>query len=104
MSGACGSVQAAGALGQHPPGSLVTTNIFFCRTHFIITMEARGLPLTSPASVVVVTGPAASNPQGVRHRRLQHRWWPLPDLPSAPPMGPAINVFNIAGGRCQKSR
>jgi hypothetical protein len=38
--------------------------------------------------MVVTVGPAASNPQGVRHRRLQLRWWPLPDLPPAPPRGP----------------
>jgi hypothetical protein len=75
----------------------------FCRPHFIIAMEARGPPSS-----------------------LQHRWWPLPDLlPAAlggpPSMSPAsvvttagpatstprglvVDVFNIGGDRCRKSR
>jgi hypothetical protein len=44
-----------------------------------------GPPSMSPTSVVAVVGPAASTPQGARHRRLQFRWWPLSDLPPAPP-------------------
>jgi hypothetical protein len=28
------------------------------------------------------------------------RWWPLPEIPLAPPMGPVIDVFNFGGGRC----
>jgi hypothetical protein len=44
------------------------------------------------------------HPQEAHHRRLQLRWWPLPDLPPAPPRGPAIDVFNFGGGRCQKYR
>jgi hypothetical protein len=62
-------MQAAGALGQHPPGSLVTTNIFFTE-------------LTS----------------------CRHRWWPLSEIPTATPRGPAIDVFNIGGGRCRTYR
>jgi hypothetical protein len=48
----------------------------------------RGPPLTSLTSVVAAVGNPDSNPQGARHRRLQYRWWPLPDLPPAPPRGP----------------
>jgi hypothetical protein len=42
---------------------------------------------------------AASTPQGARHRRLQLRWWPLSDLAASNPRVPAIDVFNFAGGR-----
>jgi hypothetical protein len=62
------------------------------------------MPSTSSTSVVAAVGPAASTPQGVRHRRLQLRWWPLSDLPSAPPRGSAIDVFNFDGGRCRTCR
>jgi hypothetical protein len=63
-----------------------------------------GAPSTSPSSVVAVVGPVASTPQGTRHRRLQLRWWPLPDLPPTLPRGPAIDVFNFSGGRCRRYR
>jgi hypothetical protein len=63
-----------------------------------------GLPSMSPTPVVAATGPAASNPQGARHRRLQLRWWLLLNLPPAPPRGPAIDVFNFDGGHCQTCR
>jgi hypothetical protein len=68
---------------QHPPG---------------------GLPLTSSTSVVVVAGSADSTPQEARHRRLQLWWWPLLDLPTTPPRGPAIDVSNSGGGCYRKSR
>jgi hypothetical protein len=47
-----------------------------------------------------------TTPQVARHRRLlQHRWWTLPDLPSAPPRGSTIDAFFIlGGGRCQTRR
>jgi hypothetical protein len=61
-------------------------------------------PSTSSTSVVVATGHTASTPRGDRHRRLQLRWWPLPDMLSAPPRGPAIDVSNFGGGRCQTCR
>jgi hypothetical protein len=54
----------------------------------------------SSTSVVAVAGYAASTTQGDRHRRLQHQWWPLSDLPPAPPRGPTVDVFNIGGDRC----
>jgi hypothetical protein len=71
----------------------------------------------SSTSVVIAIGPATStpdvfnfgggrcqkyrqHPQWARHRGLQLRWWPLPDLPPAPP----ADVFNFGGGRCQKYR
>jgi hypothetical protein len=38
-------------------------------------------------------------PPGARRRCLQLRWWPMSDLPSALPRGPAIDVFNFGGGR-----
>jgi hypothetical protein len=45
--------------------------------------------------------PTGSPTQGARHqRRLQPRWWMLPDPPTVPPSGPAIDVFfNLDGGR-----
>jgi hypothetical protein len=76
MSGISGSTQAVGALGAPPRGSLYFKDLFAeltsCRQH----------------------------PLGARHRRLQLRWWPPPDLSPAPPRGPAINVSNSGGGRC----
>jgi hypothetical protein len=53
----------------------------------------------SPTSVVAAVEPTASSPQRARHRCLQLRWYPLPDLPPAPPGGAAIDVFNFGGGR-----
>jgi hypothetical protein len=52
----------------------------------------------SPTPVVAAAGPADSTIQGAHHRRLQLRWWPLPDLPAATPRGAAIDVANSAGG------
>jgi hypothetical protein len=107
-----------------------------------------GPPSTSPASVVAAAGPAASTPQGAtinvfnfgggrcwtcrqhplggRHQHLQLRWWPLSDLPIAPPgappsmsstlvvaatrpvtstpRGPAIDGSNSGSGRSRKSQ
>jgi hypothetical protein len=102
MSGACGSSQIPGALGQHPSGSLVSANIFFAE---ITTYRDRC--------------------QRARHQLLlQLQWWPLLEIPTAPqggppstsssssvvataglwpapPRGPAIDVFfNFDGGRC----
>jgi hypothetical protein len=80
MSGISGSTQAVGALGAPPRGSLYFKDLFAeltsCRQH----------------------------PLGARHRRLQLRWWPPPDLSPAPPRGPAINVSNSGGGRCWTCR
>jgi hypothetical protein len=64
----------------------------------------RGPPLTSSTSVVATTRNPDSNPQGACHRCIQHRWWPLLEILTAAPRGPAIDVFNIGGGRCQTSR
>jgi hypothetical protein len=44
------------------------------------------------------------HPPGGRHRRLQLRWWPLPDMPTAPSRGPAIDVSNFGGGCCRTCR
>jgi hypothetical protein len=38
------------------------------------------------------------------HQRLQLRWWPLPEIPTAPLRRPAIDVFIFGGGRCQTYR
>jgi hypothetical protein len=50
--------------------------------------------------VVAAAGHSVNTPQGARHRcppRLW--WWLLPDIPPAPPRGPAIDVFlNFGGG------
>jgi hypothetical protein len=32
------------------------------------------------------------------------RWWPLPEIPAAPPTRPAIDVSNFSGGRCRRYR
>jgi hypothetical protein len=45
-------------------------------------------PLTSSTSVVAADGPCRQHPQRARHRRLQLQWWPLLNLPPAPPGGP----------------
>jgi hypothetical protein len=124
MSGVCGSVQAAGALGQHPPGSLVTTNIFFVEPTSLSPWRTGRPLLTSPALVVAAAGPATSTPRGAavkvfnigggrywksrqqppRGPPLQHRWWLLPDLPPIAPRGPAIDVSSFGGGRCRTYR
>jgi hypothetical protein len=39
-----------------------------------------------------------------RHRCLHLWWWPLLGLPTTPPRGAAIDVFNFGGGRCRKYR
>jgi hypothetical protein len=63
-----------------------------------------GLPSTSSTSVVAIAGPTASTTQGAHHRCLELRWWLLPDLPPAPPRGPAIDVFSFGGSRCLTCR
>jgi hypothetical protein len=94
----------------------------FLQNSLHIAMDARG-PSTSPTSVVAAARPADNtprgpaidvsnsggghcrtrrqHPQGACHRRLQLRWWPLPDLPIAPPGSPPSTsptlVVAIAG-------
>jgi hypothetical protein len=70
-----------------------------CRQH-----PRGGPPSMSSTSMVAPVGHAASTLRGARHRRLQLRWWPLSDLPPAPPRGATINVFNFDGGRCRTCR
>jgi hypothetical protein len=89
----------------HPKGPAIDVFNFSggrCRT--CRQQPPGGPPSTSSTSVVDVVGHAASTPQGARHQRLQLRWWTLPDLPLAPPRGPAIDVFNFDGGRCRTNR
>jgi hypothetical protein len=77
MSGICVSALSSGSSGPAPPppqGSFYYQHLF-CRTNFI-----------------------SSWMQGGRHRRLQLRWWPLLNLPPAPPKGPTIDVSNTGGG------
>jgi hypothetical protein len=64
-----------------PPEGHFTTNIFFAE----LTSYCHGR-------------------KGVRHRRLQLRWWLLPVLPPAPPRGPAIDISYSGGGRCRTCR
>jgi hypothetical protein len=67
-------------------------------------------PLRSPPSTFLSVGGGCSRissfgtPQGAHHRRLQLQWWSLPDLPPAPPRGPAINVFSFDGDPCRTCR
>jgi hypothetical protein len=58
----------------------------------------------SSTLVVTTTGPAVSTPQGARHRRFQLQWWPLLDMPAAPPRGSAIDISNFGGGQCRTCR
>jgi hypothetical protein len=49
--------------------------------------------MSSLTSVVAADGTPDSTPHGGGHRRLaQLRRWPLPELPTAPPRGPAIDI------------
>jgi hypothetical protein len=69
MSGASGSSQITGALGQHPSGSLVTVNIIFAD---VTTYRDRG--------------------HGAHYRCLQLHWWPLPEILTAPPGGSLLEI------------
>jgi hypothetical protein len=63
-----------------------------------------GPPSMSSSTLVMATvGAPCSTSQGTRHQRLhQLQRWPLLELPTAPPRGPAIDVFiNFGGGRWQ---
>jgi hypothetical protein len=73
-----------------------------CRTY--LKHPLRGPPLTSSTSVVAAAKLAARTPKGAHRRRLQLQWWLLPNLPPAPPGGPAIDVFGFGGGRCRTCR
>jgi hypothetical protein len=53
---------------------------------------------------VVAVGPTTSTPQGARHRRLQLRWWQLPDLAASTPRWSAIDVFNFHDDCCRTCR
>jgi hypothetical protein len=59
---------SSGSSGPAPPGVTCYYQHLFCRTHYISSWRPRAL--------------------GAHHRRLQLRWWLLPDLPPAPPGGP----------------
>jgi hypothetical protein len=44
--------------------------------------------------MVVAAGATGSTPKGARHRRLpQLQWWLLPEVPTALPRGPTIDVW-----------
>jgi hypothetical protein len=59
---------------------------------------------SSSTSVVATVGDIDSTSQGAHHRcLLQLRWWLLPEIPTAPLRGPAIDVFfNFGGGCCRR--
>jgi hypothetical protein len=125
MSGICASAQVAGALGQ-PPSGVILLPTTFLQNSLHIAMDARG-----PAIDVFNYGggryrTCRQHPLGAHCRCLQLWWWPLPDLPLAPPRGPpltsstlvvaaagpaastqrapAVDVFNFSGGRCRTYR
>jgi hypothetical protein len=81
---------------QQPPGGASIDIFSFdggrCRTCH--QHPSGGPPSTSSTSLVAAAGPVASTPQVGRHRRLQHRWWPLSDLPPAP-LGDLPSMFLI---------
>jgi hypothetical protein len=54
-----------------------------CRQH-----PLGGPPSTSSTSMVAAAGHAGGTLHGARHQRLQHRWWPLSGMSTAPPGGP----------------
>jgi hypothetical protein len=54
--------------------------------------------------LVAAVGDIDNTPQGACHRRLQLQWWPVSDLPPAPPRRPAIDVFNFGGCHCRTCR
>jgi hypothetical protein len=97
---------AAGPTGSAPRGPAI--DVFFnlggghCWTHQQCPLRAPP-SISASTSVVATTGPTGSAPQGTHHQRLlQPRWWPLPDPPTVPPRGPAIDVFfNLGGGCCR---
>jgi hypothetical protein len=127
MSGACGSSQIPGALGQHPSGSLVSANIFFAeittyhnrrqRARHQLLLQLQWWPLSeiptapqggppstsSSSSVVAATENTNNTPQGPCHRRLLHlRWWLLPDfgqhpLGAPPSMSSSISMVAATG-------
>jgi hypothetical protein len=73
MSGAYGSAQAAGALGQHPLSHLLLPTSFFAGlTPY--RHGGQGQPSMSSTSVVDAVGNPDSNPQGAHHQRLQLQW------------------------------
>jgi hypothetical protein len=51
-----------------------------------------------PTSVVAAAGNPDSTPRGAHHQRLQLRWWPLPEIPTAPPRGPTIDILQLIVG------
>jgi hypothetical protein len=86
---------SSGCSGLGSPGVTCYCQHLFCRSHFILPWTQGGPPSTPSTPVVVAAENPDSIPQGARHRRLQHRWWSLSDLPPAPTRGPAIDVFNF---------
>jgi hypothetical protein len=85
---------------QHPPrGPPSTSSTSVVAAAGPAASTPRGPPSTSPTSVVAAARHVSSTPQGAHHRRLQLWWWPLLDLPAAPPRGSAIDAFNFGGGR-----
>jgi hypothetical protein len=92
---------------QRPPRGATIDVVFKlgggrCRTRWQYPLG--GLPsTTSSTSVVDTVGPTGSAPQGPQHRyRLQTRWWTLPDPPTTPLGGPAIDIiFKLGGERCR---
>jgi hypothetical protein len=81
-------VDAPGPPAPVPPGGSPST--------FLSVDGGRSQTFSSSTS----RGPSST----VSHRRLQLRWWPLSDLPSAPLRGPTVDVFNFSGGRCRTCR
>jgi hypothetical protein len=107
MNGDRGSSQILGAHGQHPTGSLVTTNIFFCRNCYVPQWRARAGTSQGPTIDVFFNfgdGYCWSYrqhlPGGSNRCLLQFRWWLLPDLSVALPRGTAIDIFFNFGGGC----
>jgi hypothetical protein len=78
-------VDAAEPAGSAPPGAPPSTS--------------------SSNSVMDAVGLADRAPQGAHHRcRLQTRWWTLPDPPTVPLGGAAIDVIFKLGGGCYWTR
>jgi hypothetical protein len=78
-----------GSLGLVPHRINHCHQHFFCRNHYVLRWRTR-----------------SGTSQGAHHQSLhQLRWWPLPELPTAPPKGAAIDVLiNFSGGHYRNSR
>jgi hypothetical protein len=110
MSGACGSSQIPGALGQHPSRSLVTANIIFLQKALHTAIQVQGA--RHRCHVFLNFGgrccrTSASSPRGPTINVTSSSTTVVAAVRNtdSTPRGPAIDVFFKFGGGCwQKYR